>query len=203
MSHDKDQKTLSKEDAELWAKVQKTIDPKAQDQTIAKLPKTPETEDFAALFAASEKDELQQEKKQPASGEHKTVSFKKTQQAQTKVEPFDHKKARKLSSGKQEIEAMIDLHGLTQRQAHSALINFLKNAQSQNHRHVLVITGKGKVIDKRNTKFDTENREPGVLKRVVPNWLDEMPELVQSHTTSHQRHGGEGALYVYLRKSKT
>lgn len=118
---------------------------------------------------------------------------------------FDRKKVRKIRSGQVEIEARIDLHGLRQDEAHVALVRFLHRCQGKGQRWVLVITGKGKIADRsaHDSPFDlTENRERGVLKRNVPRWLD-MPDLrplVVSYTTAAIQHGGEGALYVHLRK---
>ena len=96
------------------------------------------------------------------------------------------------------------MHGLRQSEAHQALISFLHRCQGKGQRWVLVITGKGKRAEQNHdTPFDmTLRREPGVLKRNVPRWLDE-PELrplVVSYTTAAIPHGGEGALYVHLRK---
>lgn len=120
------------------------------------------------------------------------------------IADFDRKKARKIRSGQVEIEARIDLHGMRQDEAHAALIRFLHRCQSKEQRWVLVITGKGKIADRDpDAPFDmTVQRERGVLKRNVPRWLDE-PELrplVVSYTTAAIQHGGEGALYIHLRK---
>ena len=71
---------------------------------------------------------------------------------------------------------------------------------------VLVITGKGAPSRRRDEDDDYGVRfgeqERGVLKRNVPRWLAE-PELrsiVVSYTTAAIQHGGEGALYVHLRR---
>ena len=120
------------------------------------------------------------------------------------IAAFDRKKVRKIRSGQVEIEARIDLHGMRQDEAHVALVNFLHRCQGKGQRWVLVITGKGKLSDRDDdAPFDmTRPRERGVLKRNVPRWLDE-PEvrsLVVSYTLAAIQHGGEGALYVHLRK---
>lgn len=122
------------------------------------------------------------------------------------IADFDRKKVRKIRSGQVEIEARIDLHGMRQDEAHAALIRFLHRCQSKEQRWVLVITGKGKIADSdRDAPFDmTVQRERGVLKRNVPRWLDEpdVRPLVVSYTTAAIQHGGEGALYIHLRKSR-
>jgi DNA-nicking Smr family endonuclease len=121
------------------------------------------------------------------------------------IADFDRKKAKKIRSGQIEIEARIDLHGMRQDEAHTALRGFLFRAQGQGKRWVLVITGKGKagLDDDADAPFDmTRNRDRGVLKRNVPRWLEEpdLRPLVVSYTTAAISHGGEGALYVHLRK---
>ncbi len=131
----------------------------------------------------------------------------------TKVAPdlqtFDVKRARRLKSGRTEIEARIDLHGMKQVEAHAALRRFLLSCHGNGLRTVLVITGKGGTAGAQ--RADDENWvsghergvERGVLKRNVPRWLAE-PELrrvVVSYTSSAIRHGGEGALYVHLRSA--
>jgi DNA-nicking Smr family endonuclease len=128
--------------------------------------------------------------------------------AKIKVPPpiatFDRKKVRKIRSGQVEIEGRIDLHGMHQDEAHSALVRFLLRAQGKGQRWVLVITGKGKITDTDpQAPFDMMRpRERGVLKRNVPRWLDQpdLRSLVVSYTNAAIQHGGEGALYVHLRK---
>ncbi|MEQ1717781.1 MAG: Smr/MutS family protein [Hyphomicrobium sp.] len=118
---------------------------------------------------------------------------------------FDRKKAKRLRSGRTEIEARIDLHGLRQDEAHGTLRAFLHRAQNRGLRWVLVITGKGKIADRDDdAPFDmTRVRDRGVLKRNVPRWLEEpdLRPLVISYTTAAIEHGGDGALYVHLRKN--
>jgi DNA-nicking Smr family endonuclease len=94
-------------------------------------------------------------------------------------------------------QARIDLHGMRQVEAHSALTRFLRRAHGKGHRIVLVITGKGDG----EGEFWWEGR--GVLRRNLPNWLDtpEMKTLVVGYQEAAQQHGGAGAFYVQLRKS--
>jgi DNA-nicking Smr family endonuclease len=97
----------------------------------------------------------------------------------------------RLSRGVQAIDARIDLHGLTQSEAHAALSRFLRAAQRKEAKVVLVITGKG-------------GREHGVLRRAVPLWLrlPEFRDTVVGFETASPTHGGEGALYVRVRKAR-
>ena len=106
--------------------------------------------------------------------------------------PLGRRLKQRVARGKEEISARLDLHGLTQAQAHSTLLHFLRNAQARDARLALVITGKGR------------GAEPGVLRRQVPQWLG-LPEfraLVVGFEDAGIRHGGAGALYVRLRRAR-
>lgn len=101
--------------------------------------------------------------------------------------PLDRKTKRRVASGREAIDARFDLHGLTQSEAHAALLRFLRQAVAREARHVLVITGKS-----------------GVLRQQTPHWLatPEFRALTIGFETAHLRHGGEGALYVRLRRAR-
>ncbi|MEI9996116.1 MAG: Smr/MutS family protein [Rhizomicrobium sp.] len=102
-------------------------------------------------------------------------------------------------------DAKLDLHGLTEQAAHRALLLFLRSAQARGHRLVLVVTGKGKPLAP-DAPFDLElhARSRGVLKSSVPRWLNErdFAGLIANTATAHKKHGGTGAMYVYLRKPR-
>jgi DNA-nicking Smr family endonuclease len=108
--------------------------------------------------------------------------------------PIGRRERAKLSRGRQEIDARIDLHGMTQVRAHRALFGFLQRAHHEGLTFVLVITGKGKIGD----------TERGVLRRQVPQWLalPEFRTLVVGFEEAHVAHGGEGALYVRVRRPR-
>jgi DNA-nicking Smr family endonuclease len=118
---------------------------------------------------------------------------------------FDRKAARRLRQGSIDIDARIDLHGMRQAEAHLALRRFLMSCHARGLRWVLVITGKGgprRQSEDESESFWAAANERGVLKRNVPMWLAE-PELraiVVSFATAAIPHGGEGALYIQLRK---
>lgn len=115
-------------------------------------------------------------------------------------EALDRQTARQLERGRLPVEARLDLHGMRQRDAHVALRRFLKGAQGKGFRHVLVITGKGRDPEARRSFFAEE--EPGVLRQAVPHWLaaPELAGIVVSYAPAPRRLGGEGALYVRLRR---
>jgi DNA-nicking Smr family endonuclease len=101
----------------------------------------------------------------------------------------------RLSRGRKDIDARLDLHGMTQTRAHRALFGFLQHAHHDGLTFVLVITGKGQI---------GAESERGVLRRQVPQWLS-LPEfraLVVGFEEAHIGHGGEGALYVRIRRAR-
>jgi len=109
--------------------------------------------------------------------------------------PLGRRERSQLSRGRKEIEARLDLHGMTQSRAHRALSGFLQSAHRDGLTFVLVITGKGKM---------GAESERGVLRRQVPQWLSqpEFRALVVGFEEAHIGHGGEGALYVRIRRSR-
>jgi DNA-nicking Smr family endonuclease len=109
--------------------------------------------------------------------------------------PLGRRERSQLSRGRKEIDARLDLHGMTQARAHRALSGFLQRARGDGLTFVLVITGKGKM---------GSESERGVLRRQVPQWLNlpEFRSLVVGFEEAHIGHGGEGALYVRIRRSR-
>lgn len=115
-------------------------------------------------------------------------------------EPMDRRTSRRIRKGGQRPDARIDLHGMTQAQAHPVLVRFLTQAYARDHRMVLVITGKGK---------DRDEGGPlpvpvGVLRHQVPHWLTLEPlrQIVLRLAPAQRQHGGEGAYYVFMRRRR-
>ncbi len=116
---------------------------------------------------------------------------------------LDTRTERKLRRGKQEPEAKLDLHGMTLDRAHGALTGFIRRAHAEDKRLVIVVTGKGKPRSGEDG-YALPLREPGALRRQVPIWLDSPPlaSMVVGVSRAGPRHGGEGALYVRLRRRR-
>lgn len=115
---------------------------------------------------------------------------------------LEPKTRRRLTRGA-EVDARLDLHGLTQAAAHRRLRLFLMEAQASGHSLVLVITGKGDP-ERLMSSGPAFGEGRGVLKRAVPLWLAE-PDLravVVGFESAGRRHGGEGALYVRIRRRR-
>jgi hypothetical protein len=115
---------------------------------------------------------------------------------QAAIEHFsgiDRANAERLKRGLRPIEAQLDLHGLTQAEAHRRLVEFVEASYRDGRRCVLVITGRGLGPD-----------GPGILKRAVPRWLGEagLRHRVLATATAQPRHGGAGALYLLLRRQR-
>ncbi len=112
---------------------------------------------------------------------------------------MDRRRFETLKRGRMEPEARIDLHGMTAERAHSTLHRFILSSHANGLRLVLVITGKGRPPD--------EGWHPGrngILNHSLPHWLA-MPPLgsrVLQVANAHNKHGGGGAFYVYLRRNR-
>jgi DNA-nicking Smr family endonuclease len=112
--------------------------------------------------------------------------------------PIERRLKRELKRGRAEIDGALDLHGMTQAEAHEALRAFLRRSQARGARVVVVVTGKGEAGDER----DSWPRERGVLKRLAPHWLRDLDlrGVVLGFEEAGRAHGGSGALYVRLRR---
>ncbi len=105
-------------------------------------------------------------------------------------QPIEPGRRRRLERGRDEVAGTIDLHGLDQERARATLTAFLLRGFAEHRRTILVITGKGALGD-------------GVLRRRVPEWLADPPlrRIVAGISEAHRRHGGEGAIYVALKRA--
>jgi len=118
---------------------------------------------------------------------------------------IDGRTEERLRRGLLDPDVKLDLHGMTEDAAHRRLLVFLRGAQRQGCKLALVVTGKGRPLAD-DAPFDLElhAKSRGVLAAAVPRWLNE-PEfaaLIAGRRVAHKRHGGEGALYIYLRKGR-
>jgi DNA-nicking Smr family endonuclease len=181
-------RSLSEEERALWDSVAKQTKPLRKRHRAAKAPAaSPDTETpVAAKPAAAPR---------PLISAKISLAPKPEPPAAPPLAPLGRRERSQLSRGRKEIDARLDLHGMTQTRAHRALSGFLQRAQGEGLTFVLIITGKG--------KMGTES-ERGVLRRQVPQWLSlpEFRSLVVGFEEAHIGHGGEGALYVRIRRSK-
>jgi len=105
---------------------------------------------------------------------------------------LDGRNAERLRKGKLPVEAVLDMHGLYQGDAHAALVSFVTRCYAVQRRCVLVITGKG------------DGRGKGVLKSNLPRWLGEpsLRQCIVAVTPAAPQHGGGGAFYLYLKRKR-
>jgi DNA-nicking Smr family endonuclease len=172
---------LSEEERTLWEHVARQVKP------LRKKPRVGKT-----AAATSEPPPMK-----PAPSPHPIPSSaapKPGKPAVPPLAPLGRRERARLSRGRSEIDARLDLHGMTQTRAHRTLLGFLQRAHHDGLTFVLVITGKGAIGD----------AERGVLRRQVPQWLalPEFRTLVVGFEEAHIGHGGEGALYVRVRRAR-
>lgn len=184
MARDKAKDYLRQEDRILWETVAKTAKPLGRKKIEVE-----EFPDFKSVMA-------QEFDKKPAkrvltTNEAPQPKNKPVSRKDMQIQPLDRPTHRKISKGRLDIEARIDLHGLTQNDAYELLYHFLLSAHGRGLRHVMVITGKGRSMG-----------SEGVLKQVVPHWFSTplFRLLVSAYEDAAHHHGGHGALYVRLRK---
>lgn len=191
MSKRRGRRGLTPDEAELWKKVTRGAEPLHPKPA-------PDTDDIPAVF---EPTPVPPASIQPFQmGEKATATALPAMKAPPKAVKMDRKAFDRLKRGKLKPEGRIDLHGMTLAQAGPVLMRFVSESFAKQRRLVLVITGKGK---------DRDDGGPiptprGVLRRQVPQWLamPPMSSMVLQIEQAHLRHGGEGAYYVYLRRSR-
>jgi DNA-nicking Smr family endonuclease len=179
-------RALSEEERALWESVAKQTKPLRKRSHPAKpaVAATPQ-----ATTPATERPSA------PPSALAKTARGPKPQLPPAPpLAPLGRRERSQLARGRKEIDARLDLHGMTQTRAHRALSGFLQRAHADGLSFVLVITGKGRMTGSES--------ERGVLRRQVPQWLNlpEFRSMVVGFEEAHIGHGGEGALYIRIRR---
>ncbi|MBW3560380.1 MAG: Smr/MutS family protein [Proteobacteria bacterium] len=166
---------LRPDEVKVWAVVARTVRP-APGRVLPHLPPEPELVPSKASLPS------------PSPSGPKLARPRPITTAPEDIEPG---RKRRIARARDPIEARLDLHGLDQDRARAALHNFLHRAHADGLRAVLVITGKGVEGD-------------GILKRRTPDWLSEpaVRPLIAGVSPAERRHGGEGALYIALKRRK-
>ena len=168
-----------KEDSELWDRVKRTTKPLHSNR--------------ASLEFKAEMGEMHVARPEPIKAVSRIIRpYSPEPVISVSLAPkpsmLDQSVTRKIAKGRTGIDGRIDLHGMTQAEAHSRLYRFLESSYQMGRRTILVITGKGV-------------RGEGILKQAVPRWLAE-PEFrkyASGYHDAHVTHGGGGALYIRLR----
>lgn len=208
-------KTLSQDDKSVWDHVAKNVTPQSSNRftgfeelsksalaqaeiKTARIPtpkKAPRSvASFTGVGHLAKKDENQSFREELAPSSRQNVPG------------LDRSSAEKLRKGRLEIEGRVDLHGHTRKEAHSRLRSFLGSAHRQGKRCVLVITGKGSSERKTDDApfMSGSSSGKGILREEVPNWLaqSDLRRLVLDYRPAQPKHGGDGALYVLLRRTR-
>lgn len=194
-------KGLSEEDKALWKKVSKTAEPLHPDKPKITSPEArplPIPKPVTVESPRIRPFELGAKAKSGTKGHDLMPSI--SDRVGSQPVQMDKKAYGRMTKGKLVPEGRIDLHGMTLDQAHPALIGFVMRSYTEGKRLVLVITGKGK--SKRDDGPIPVRR--GVLKHQVPQWLQMAPlrSVVLQVREAHLKHGGSGAYYVYLRRTR-
>ncbi|WP_248304568.1 Smr/MutS family protein [Breoghania sp. L-A4] len=185
-------RALSAEEHTLWKRVTETLKPLPGDTRVRAVGKQALAKDKPAAVAA--KTPEKPKATTALAGRLVAPPLKKTAPAAPSPGALDRRMLQRLVRGRTAIDGRIDLHGLTQSEAHGRLHSYLAGAQARGHKVVLVITGKG------GDGYDGR----GVLRRMVPHWLQlpQFRDLVNGFEEAHASHGGSGALYVRIRRRK-
>lgn len=193
-------------DLKLWKKVTESLKPldgkpeelEALIESLEKPASRPEAQKTSQNKADpirkhASKQALQALKESGLSAGRSTISA-----GRPPLQPIDRKERRRIAQGRSHIEARLDLHGMTQKQAHSALFGFLRSCHLQGFKHVLIITGKGSRGDSDPYSVGSQK---GILRRVVPKWLmePEIRSIIVGFEEAHRSLGGAGALHIRLR----
>lgn len=172
---------LSPNEEDLWKRVTRTVRPLARlDVGAARETTTPSVRDAMPVLRVTSSKPLAKEAAPKPAAKRGPLA--------------DRSPEKRVRRGKLEVGAKLDLHGFTQEEARAVLTRFLLHAIDDGVRVALVVTGKG-------GRLRSGETAPGVLKQKLPDWLAgaDLRPLVSGYALAHQRHGGGGAYYVFLR----
>lgn len=112
---------------------------------------------------------------------------------------IDKNTASRFVKGNYKIDARIDLHGYTEKDAFTMVSDFIKNSYIQNKRCLLIITGKGT-----KKEDDPWYETKGILNQSLLNWINhpEIRPFVLSVAQAKQSDGGGGAFYILLKRQR-
>lgn len=173
---------INNEDEDLWADLTKDIKKIDQPTVIEKpqitLPEIRNTIDLTQAYAGEKLNELN-------IGE---------------VTNIDRNTAQRFKRGEFKIERRLDLHGKKEKEAYDLVENFIKSSYLQGLRCILIVTGKGRPHPENEDYLSPH----GILKERVPQWLNNgmLRPLILSISHSLPKDGGDGALYVLLRRQR-
>ena len=176
---------LKPEEAWLWSHVAATVHPLPGKSTLA----FPSPPGEGQLAVGEQGGEAGPHARRPQAARPTPTAARSAPAHEGEGRAIEPRRKHRIVREREEIGARIDLHGLDQDRARAALEAFLRRAWDDGYRAVLVITGKGLTGD-------------GILRRRTPEWLaaPHLAPIVAGISEAHRRHGGEGALYVALKR---
>ena len=176
---------LSDEEIEIWLQVTRTVSPRRS--AVAPSPAPPPEPPTSCPSPDP-----------PKPRRPTTASYSPPMSVPKPIQlaAFERRYKKRVEGGRIDIDAALDLHGMRQAEAHSALIRFLLRAHDDDARLVLVVTGKG------SSERHRDGGEAGVLRRALPHWLRDriLEGVVLGFEEAGRGHGGAGALYIRLRR---
>ncbi len=195
----KRKRSLTRDEAVLWRKVTEDATPRPGRKH--------EDVDLAETLAEPSKKNvpLSKQTKRPNAPKAYQAPPLKNGPTAPPLNTLDNRTSKRLVRGQLTPEARLDLHGATRHSAEPTLLRFVIDARAQGKRLVLVITGKGApghLLHGRDFHADPDRRS--VLRDLVPRWLNE-PQFrthVAGFQPAHPKHGGGGALYLWLRRHR-
>lgn len=180
---------LAPEDARLWSLVAATVRPSGEHRL--------KTEDAAVTTVhapdppSNPKARRRLQTEAPATpliaAPSRSAPAPKRSSVPDKIEP---RRRRRISQAREPIGARLDLHGMDQSRAQLAVFAFVRRAYEDGMRAILIITGKGTLGD-------------GILRRRTPEWLSDpsIRPLIAGFSIADRHHGGDGAVYVALKRN--
>ncbi len=190
-------RSLTRDEAALWQKVTEDATPRPGRKQEVADPHEAASEPSKKIVP------LPKQAKRPGAHIPSQAPTSKRPPAIPPLNALDNRIAKRLVRGQLTPDARLDLHGATRHSAEPTLLRFVADARAQGKRLVLVITGKGAqghMLHGRNFHADPDRRS--VLRDMVPRWLNE-PQFrthVAGFQPAHPKHGGGGALYLWLRR---
>ena len=193
----KRRRTLTRDEAQLWRKVTADAVPRPGRKETMPDPSDMSDEDLEKNVPFAKPG------KQIKANAPLSIPRPKRLPGPPPLNALDNRTAKRLVRGQLTPEARLDLHGMTRHSAEPALLRFVTDARAQGRKLVLVITGKGSqghLLHGRDFHADPDRRS--VLREEVPRWLGEPPfrTHVAGFQPAHPKHGGGGALYLWLRR---
>lgn len=180
---------LAPEDAKLWSLVTATVRPTGsrKAEVVDAISPDDRTQAIAAAPKTAPPTVVRSGAPSPSAPKPRAVSVPTRTKAPEDIEP---RRRRRISRSREPIGARLDLHGMDQDRAQLTVCEFVRRAYQDGMRAVLIITGKGTLGD-------------GILRRRAPDWLSDpgIRPMIAGFSLADRHHGGEGALYVALKRS--